>query len=239
MTQPKSKRAQVTPLALQGYFELMRERPDWFVNTDGGVRIETDPDKISAIEATVAARYRSQNLPAEWATAGLHYEDPYLVLLRDAVYFPDGSPGIHHRILRRSVAAAGSAILPVLNDRIVLMRQYRHATRSWQWEAPRGAVDPGETPLQSAHRELQEEISARVRNVVHLGEMHGTTALMGLPVILFFAVLDDIGATPIAEGISGTRLVTPGEFEALVRDGEITDSFTLGCFLHARLRGLL
>ena len=43
----------------------------------------------------------------------------------------------------------------------------------------------------------------------------------------------------INEGITEARLVTSQEFENMLRNSEITDSFSVACYLHARLRGLL
>lgn len=40
---------------------------------------------------------------------------------------------------------------------IVLVRQYRHPTRSTLWEVPAGTSEPNETPLEGAGRELREE----------------------------------------------------------------------------------
>lgn len=43
------------------------------------------------------------------------------------------------------------------DDRIVLVRQYRHGIGRVTLELPGGIVDPGETPLEAAARELLEE----------------------------------------------------------------------------------
>ena len=51
-----------------------------------------------------------------------------------------------------------SLAVPVLADgRVVLLRQYRFAVATRLLEFPAGTLDPGETPLSTMQRELQEE----------------------------------------------------------------------------------
>ncbi|KAA0677903.1 NUDIX hydrolase [Azospirillum brasilense] len=51
----------------------------------------------------------------------------------------------------------GVSVLPVVDGRVLLMRVYRLGTERWNWEIPRGFVDPGEAPDVAARRELTEE----------------------------------------------------------------------------------
>ncbi|HSQ42698.1 MAG TPA: NUDIX hydrolase [Fibrobacteraceae bacterium] len=44
-----------------------------------------------------------------------------------------------------------------LDSHWILGRQYRHGLGEWALEFPAGIIDPGETPLQAAKRELLEE----------------------------------------------------------------------------------
>jgi len=68
---------------------------------------------------------------------------------------------------REVVCHPGSVVvLPRLPDgRVVLVRQYRYAVRQWLWELVAGSMDPGETPEESARRELREETGYRARTV--------------------------------------------------------------------------
>jgi ADP-ribose pyrophosphatase len=52
-------------------------------------------------------------------------------------------------------------ILPVVNDSIILITQYRHATGKTLLEIPAGKIEKGETPRQAAVREMDEEIGYR------------------------------------------------------------------------------
>jgi ADP-ribose pyrophosphatase len=225
--------------AWSDYMQLQIERPDWFSTPKGGVEIVTDPDTIRMVEAQFGDRYAARGQPREWALVGLHYRDPYLMVLRDAVQFPDGSFGVHHRCLRQGTDPSGVAILPFYKNDVVLLRHFRHPTRQWHWEAPRGAIEAGATAFTTIATELSEEIEGVVEHVQPLGKMYGATGFMGLGVLLYAATLGHFGAPALGEGIAEARCFTPAEIDRMIRDGAITDSFTLGCWLHAKLRGLV
>ncbi len=54
------------------------------------------------------------------------------------------------------------AIAAVLEGgELLLVRQYRHATRRWLIEVPAGRIERGEEPLDAARRELEEETGQR------------------------------------------------------------------------------
>ena len=62
---------------------------------------------------------------------------------------------------RDFVSHTGAVAVLVLDDsdRILAIRQYRHAVRLREWEIPAGLLDiEGEDPLEAAKRELAEEV---------------------------------------------------------------------------------
>jgi 8-oxo-dGTP pyrophosphatase MutT (NUDIX family) len=82
--------------------------------------------------------------------------DGALVEVRvDTVIQPDGS-----RAEREVVEHVGSVAVVAVDDqqRVLLIRQYRHPAGQYLWELPAGLLDkPGELPLAAAQRELAEE----------------------------------------------------------------------------------
>lgn len=222
------------------YLALAAAHPAQFATPPGGAVVALDPAGIAAVEASVGDRLEARGLPRDWATVGVHYEDPYLFMLRDAITYADGTQVIHHRIGRPGFTGrSGSAVLPVMGGRVLLLRHFRHATRSWHLEIPRGMIEPGATPAETAVTELAEEMGAVATSVTHLAPMHTSTALSGAVVELFHAEVASYGAPQTAEGIDGIEAVPVPDLEAMIRDGRITDSCTLAAVLHARLRGLL
>jgi len=73
----------------------------------------------------------------------------------DTVEYGDG------RIVRQYVDHPGAAAVVAVDDedRVLLIQQYRHPIRHRDWEIPAGLLDmAGETPLETARRELAEEV---------------------------------------------------------------------------------
>lgn len=78
-------------------------------------------------------------------------------VVRDEVEEP-GNVRVQRDVIRHS----GSIVVLPLDDSgqtpmVLLERQYRHAAGMRMWELPAGRVDPGESPLAGAKRELIEE----------------------------------------------------------------------------------
>lgn len=90
------------------------------------------------------------------------YRGPVFGVRRDEVVEPNGV-----RTRREVITHSGSVvILPVLNDgRILMIRQYRYATRQYLWELVAGRMDEGETIKAAAARELQEETGYRAKSL--------------------------------------------------------------------------
>jgi ADP-ribose pyrophosphatase len=221
------------------YRSLLAARPALAANPPGGITVVSDPAETARIEALMADRFAAQSLPREWARAGIFYEDPYIILLRDAVIFPDGKPGLYHRVIARHDEPTGVAVLGRYDGKFVLVRHFRHPSRAWHLEIPRGAVGADEDPGHVAHLEISEEIGGTIRSLVRLGLLHGASALMRHSVVLVYAELESIGTPALGEGIADILLVSPSELERMIAEGAITDAFTVAAAYHARLRGLL
>ena len=79
----------------------------------------------------------------------------------DTLRYGDGE------IVRQYVDHPGAAAIVVVDhdQRVLLIQQYRHPIRHRDWEIPAGLLDiAGETPLQTAQRELIEEADLTARD---------------------------------------------------------------------------
>lgn len=121
---------------------------------------------------------------------GIVAEDNYWLWINDAVKFPNGTYGVYGRLLwRQSLAGAtGVAVMVMLpNGKIALNRNFRHTTRSWEYELPRGGVDIGETIEAAAAREVQEETGMIIDQLQLLGQIAVDSGVTNAVVSVFFA----------------------------------------------------
>lgn len=164
------------------YLELMASSPKLIDSqgdyTKGEIQIVVDPKEMAVIE-TKAAR-----------DVGIVMRDKYWLWVNDACIFPNGSTGVYGRILWVSSleGVAGVAVMPVTADgKLLLNCNFRHATRSWEIELPRGGINSGEAPEAAARRETIEETGMLVEDLVFLGEMPPDSGLTNTTVLIYMA----------------------------------------------------
>ncbi|MGP3983471.1 NUDIX hydrolase [Streptomyces sp. KR80] len=201
------------------YERLRAERPGLFRNLPGGVEI---------LEGEAGAAQ---------GEIGVVYQDAYITVVRDPVRFPDGTLGTYIRLLGAD-QEPGVVVLPLRGSDVVLIEHFRHATRSWHLEAPRGFGSPGLSPEENARRELREELGASAEELVPLGRLHPDTGLLAGHVMLYAARIADVGPLDRHEGIRAAPTIPFAEAEDLVRSERITCAFTIAVLSRARLAGL-
>ena len=101
-------------------------------------------------------------------------------------------------IIREYVDHTGAAAIVAIDDdgKVLLIQQYRHPIRHRDWEIPAGLLDvTGESPLETAQRELKEEADLTASDWEPLVSIFTTPGGNDEVVHLFLAR----GLSPIAE----------------------------------------
>jgi ADP-ribose pyrophosphatase len=155
---------------------------------------------------------------------------PIFRVTRDRALDPDG-----FEITRAIVQHEGSAVVMPVDDRnrVLLVRQYRLPARQYLWELPAGRVDPGETPLRAARRELAEETGLRARKMERLAVFWPSPGFLAEKMTIYLATgLRDGLASPMEDERIETRWFTRRELDEQIRAARITDAKTQIGFLH-------
>jgi len=153
---------------------------------------------------------------------------------RERVQLPGGRE-VELDIVRHPGA---SAVVPFLDeDRVLLIRQYRHAAGGTILEVPAGKLDPGDTPESCAARELEEEAGCRPGRLEKLGWIFTTPGFTDEVIHLFAA--HDLERVPTRHEPDEVIELVPTPFaEALelVWRGELTDAKSALALVHAAHR---
>jgi ADP-ribose pyrophosphatase len=128
-----------------------------------------------------------KDIPEEWEVRAT--DTPFVggktSVRTDDVVMPDGS------VARRDYQVhPGSVAVLALDDedRVLLIRQYRHPVRQRLWEIPAGLLDvPGENPLHAAQRELYEEAHVKAEDWRVLTDVYTTPGGCDEAVRIFLA----------------------------------------------------
>jgi 8-oxo-dGTP pyrophosphatase MutT (NUDIX family) len=100
---------------------------------------------------------RDEPIELEVVSSDVVYDGMVWDVRSDTVRYGDGEGEIVRQYLDHPGASAIVAVDE--DDRVLLIQQYRHPIRHRDWEIPAGLLDvPGESPLETARRELAEEV---------------------------------------------------------------------------------
>jgi len=155
----------------------------------------------------------------------LAYDGHFLKVSRDRIRLPDGSES-RREFIRHPGAVV---ILPLLDDgRVLLERQYRYPNDRVFIEFPAGKIDPGELPLATARRELEEETGYTATEWNFVCTIHNAIAYSDEHLEIFLARGLTEGEAKLDEGeFLELFTATIPELLEMVRKGEITDVKTI------------
>ena len=149
----------------------------------------------------------------------------------DRISEPGGTPHIKD-VIRHNGSAV---ILPVqypdgrnAEPQILLERQYRHAAGKYLWEIPAGRLEPGESPLIAAKRELAEETGYRARRWSKLVRYYASPGFLAERMEIFLAEDLTLGATnPDDDEIITFRFFPLSKVLSMIASNRLEDAKTM------------
>ena len=151
----------------------------------------------------------------------------------DTVQLPDGNTAPREYIRH----PGGVGVVALTEDKeVLLVRQYRYPYAEILTEIPAGKRDPGEEPLVTGMRELEEETGYRAATYTPLGTMYPTPGCCDEVVYLYLATdLTAADAHPDQDEFLEVERCPLDEMVARVLAGEITDAKTQIAILKTKL----
>ena len=178
-----------------------------------------------------------------WKTLSgeLKYENKWIAVTEYQVLNPAGGKGIYGKVHFKNKAIG---IIPV--DRELntwLVGQYRYPHRAYSWEIPEGGGPVEQDPLQSAQRELAEEVGLSAARWDLILEMDLSNSVTDERCLIYLArELSPVSAHPDETEELSIRRIPFAELHEGVLEGRFKDSITVAGVLKLQRmleRGLL
>ncbi len=175
-----------------------------------------------------------QNGPFRLISRRAVYQNPWIRVDEDRVEHQSGQTGLFGVVHLKP----GSTVLAIdAQDRVCVAREFKYGYRADSIELISGGLDEGESPLDAARRELQEEIGFAADTWTDLGVVNAFTTIMHSPNYIFMAT----GLKPTGdaeqdpwESIEAQWIPFEDAFR-MVQDGRITHAASCVAILKAAL----
>lgn len=146
-------------------------------------------------------------------------------LTQEQVTLPNGQhmdmEVVHH--------PGGVAVLALDGQqRLCLLRQYRHLTGGWIWEIPAGKIDHQEPTVMTAQRELREEAGLTAPEFIYLGKTISSPGIFTEIVHVYLATdLQQVAQQHEPEELIEVHWIELATIHDWIADGTIYDAKTI------------
>lgn len=156
------------------------------------------------------------------------YENDWITLQHDEFQTPSGKKGIYGLVSGKDFAL----VIPKIGDDYYLVETYRYTVNKMSLEFPAGGIDPTEEPLESAQRELSEEVGLESNNFKKLGFLYSSNGFSTIGCHVFLAENCSFVPQKLEDSEEGmqAKQFSIHEIEKLIKTGKITDGPTVSAF---------
>jgi ADP-ribose pyrophosphatase len=142
----------------------------------------------------------------------------------DHVQLPNGETA-SREIVKHPGAVA---VLALLDNKMIVVEQYRKPLEKSQVEIPAGKLDPGEDPLHAAQRELEEETGYFCGTLKLISSFYTSPGFADEIIHLYFAKnLIKGDARPDEDEFLECEAITLEQAQQYIREGRISDAKTI------------
>jgi ADP-ribose pyrophosphatase len=196
--------------------------------------------KVAAPSSAAPATSKKSSKKATLISSKLSYKGKVFDVYTDKVIEPTGVENVRD-VIRHNGSVVILAVDESKNPKdpeIILERQYRHAAGQFLYELPAGRVEPGESLLAAAKREMIEETGYRARRWTLLTKYFASPGFLGEWMQIYLARdISQGDAQPEPDEQIEVLRVPLSEAIAMIDANNIHDGKTLiGIMLYERAR---
>lgn len=170
--------------------------------------------------------------PRPWHVESNEPLGSYRVFSVTALHARRDGDGKEHTFYRIDAADWVNVVALTADDEVIMIHQYRLGAACQTLEIPGGVVDPGESVLGTAERELLEETGYAAEAWTQIGAINPNPALYGNTLYTFLAQrchkVAEIANDEAEETI--VELVPRSELDARVKQGAVGHALVLTAF---------
>ncbi len=171
-----------------------------------------------------------------WKTtkSEVKYDNAWIKVTENTTINADNDDGIYGVVHYKNIALG---IIPLDEDyNTWLIGQYRYPLNQYSWEICEGGGIRNEDNLESAKRELHEELGIKADNWQELLKMHLSNSVSDEEGIIYIAKgLSYFNPEPESGEVLELKKIPFNEVYEMVMNGDITDSLTVAGILKAKL----
>ncbi len=178
-------------------------------------------------------KFNSAKNPWSKISGKVTYENPWITVIEDKVKNPAGNNGIYGVVHFKTYAIA---IIPLDENNFTwIVGQYRYPLSSYEWEVVEGGCPEGTLPVDTAKRELIEEVGLEAEQFDLVLEMQLSNSTTDEVSYTYIARgLKYVGEKPEEEEQLTIRKLHFSELYDMVMRGEIRDALSVASVLKVK-----
>lgn len=172
----------------------------------------------------------------------IHTEPIYKGNITEYVVKTVELPNGHHATREIVLHDDASAVIAFIDGRLLCVEQFRKPLEQTCIEIPAGLIDPGETPLEAAKRELEEETTYQAEKWEEVTSFYSTPGFCNERLTIF--EVSDVSEVldPLPQDEDETLSVVTVSFEEaweLIASGRICDAKTIFAIYYWKMKRLI